>query len=153
MATLSEKLNPNTNSKLNVDPCIFIILGATGDLTHRKLLPALLRLMVQRLVPDNFVILGVARSAELDDAGFRAVARKSLEEAGASKEDMDRWCDRCVHFMRLPKADVDDFRRLAARVGEIERDNRLPGNRAFYLSAASQRLPRRHHGFGREWLE
>ena len=152
MATLSETPIPKTNSKVNVAPCIFVILGATGDLTHRKLLPALLRLMAQGLVPDNFAILGVARSAELDDAGFRAEARKALEEAGASKEDMDRWCDRCVHFLRLPKSDVDDFRRLAARIGEIERDNRLPGNRAFYLSQPPNAFPGAITGLGESGL-
>ncbi len=121
-------------SKIAVDPCIFVILGATGDLTHRKLLPALLRLMAQELLPENFVILGVARSAELDDAGFRAEARNALEAAGASSDEMARWCDQCLHFIRLPKADLDDFRTLAAKIVELERANRLPGNRAFYLS-------------------
>ena len=85
MATLSETLNPKANSKIIVEPCIFIILGATGDLTHRKLLPALLRLMAQGLVPDNFAILGVARSAELDDDGFRARGRGGFREREAEE--------------------------------------------------------------------
>lgn len=117
-----------------VEPCIFVILGATGDLTRRKLLPALLRLMVQKLLPEKFVILGVARTAEFDDAGFRAEAHKALQEGGISSDDMARWCDQCLHFLRLPQGDLDDFRRLGARLAELEKANLLPGNRAFYLA-------------------
>ena len=53
------------------EPCVVLIFGATGDLTRRKLLPALYRLSQQRLVPAEFAILGTARHA-MSDEEFRA---------------------------------------------------------------------------------
>jgi glucose-6-phosphate 1-dehydrogenase len=53
------------------DPCALVIFGASGDLTHKKLMPALYALMLRRLLPPRFVIVGVART-EADDDAFRS---------------------------------------------------------------------------------
>ena len=54
-------------------PALFVILGATGDLTRRKLFPALARLVSRGLVGDRFLVLGAARSADMTDESFRAL--------------------------------------------------------------------------------
>ena len=62
------------------DPCTMVILGAAGDLTKRKLLPAIYYLAQQRLLPDDFALLGVGRDS-LDDAAFQQLMRKALDES------------------------------------------------------------------------
>ena len=64
--------------KRKVDPCTIVIFGAGGDLTRRKLIPALYSLARDKILPADFALLGVAREAWDDDA-FRAVLRKALD--------------------------------------------------------------------------
>ena len=68
-------------------PCVTVIFGATGDLTRRKLLPALFRLSQQRLLPTEFAILGSARQAMSDDE-FRAFLKQAVTEFG-SEDTLD----------------------------------------------------------------
>ena len=68
------------------DPCSFIIFGASGDLTHRLLVPALYNLGVAGLLPKAFALVGVARSALSNDA-FRDGLAKSLEKFSARPLD------------------------------------------------------------------
>ena len=64
------------------EPCLFVIMGATGDLMSRKLLPALYRLRRRGLLPDHSALLGVAVETNLDDDSFREKARKALIDSG-----------------------------------------------------------------------
>src|SRR3954464_2897089 len=66
MATTQVQVNPDTeaaprNPERKPDPCIVVIFGASGDLTKRKLLPALYHLQQAKLLPENFSVVGVAR--------------------------------------------------------------------------------------------
>ena len=114
------------------EPHLFVILGATGDLARRKLLPAVARL--GRHLDADHHVLGVARSADLDDDGFRRWAREALEEHGLPAEDLERWRDDRLHYQAMGDGGVEDYRRLAARIAEIESEAGLAGNRAFYLA-------------------
>lgn len=60
-------------SARDIDPVVFVIFGASGDLTRRKLIPAIYDLFKHKLLPDNFALLGVSRS-ELSDDDFRQKA-------------------------------------------------------------------------------
>ncbi len=114
----------------SIPPHLFVIFGASGDLTRRKLLPAFYHLLQQRGDMGRCVVLGTSRSTWSDD-DFRQVARDSLKEAGFSDGDLDAWCDQCLHYH---SSTDDDQRDLAQRVEEIERAHDLPGNRVFYLA-------------------
>ena len=70
-------------SSPRADPCLLVIFGASGDLTRRKLLPAIYNLAESNLLPEPFVILGVARPATTEDA-YRAQMRESVEIGRAS---------------------------------------------------------------------
>jgi len=73
------------------DPCAVVIFGASGDLTRRKLLPALWNLFVERRLPEGFAVVGMARS-EKSDAGFRGEAREAAERYSRFRQvDADRW--------------------------------------------------------------
>ena len=61
------------------DPCALVIFGASGDLTHKKLMPALYALMLRRLLPARFVIVGVARTDANDDA-FRSDMKDAVQK-------------------------------------------------------------------------
>ena len=69
-----------------VDPFDIVIFGGTGDLSRRKLLPALFHRWLDGQIPPNSTIVGSAR-AELDDAGYRQLAREACE--AASGKDWD----------------------------------------------------------------
>jgi len=116
-----------------LEPGIFVIFGATGDLAERKLLPALGRLRAQGALPDPCVILGVGRRP-LDDDAFRASARESLRNAGLPADARAAWPDEHVFYECLERTDGDGFRRLRTRLEETEERLGLPGNRTFYLS-------------------
>ena len=80
-------------------PCTMIVLGAEGDLSHRKLMPALFHLDGDGHLPDGFTLIGVARR-DYDDDSFRASVKKSLaesKEAGPVDEGaFDRFARRLV---------------------------------------------------------
>jgi glucose-6-phosphate 1-dehydrogenase len=115
-----------------VEPHLFVILGATGDLTRRKLLPAVYRLTQQGALSTGFRILGVARARDLDDAGYRKWAEEALVGAGIDQEESRSWCEECLHYQAID--DGGGFEELAARIESVEKEAGLPGNRLFYLA-------------------
>ena len=125
----------------DVPPFLFVIIGATGDLTRRKLLPALHALVRGRHIEGDYQVLGVARSA-MADGEFRDWARDALEEAhveadGEAAEGEDPladWCDHCLHYVSVDGGGEEDYRRVREKIEEIEADAGLPGNRVFYLA-------------------
>ncbi|MBZ0266547.1 glucose-6-phosphate dehydrogenase, partial [bacterium] len=116
------------------DAGVFVILGATGDLAERKLLPALAHLRAQEALPAGCVVLGVGRRPNIDDASFRASTREAVRTAGANEATLAAWNDDAVHYQCLEKSDEGDMRLLAQRLAELEAAHGIPPNRTFYLS-------------------
>jgi len=114
------------------EPFLFVVLGATGDLTRRKLLPAVYRLLAGGLVEAEVQVLGVGRT-ELGDEEFRAWARDALAEAGLDG-GLGAWCDDCLHYLSVGEEGGVDYGPLARRIAEIEEAAELPGNRLLYLA-------------------
>jgi glucose-6-phosphate 1-dehydrogenase len=117
-----------------VEPHLIVILGATGDLTHRKLLPALYRLEEQGLLSDKSYILGAARSAEHNDEDFRKWALESLKAAGFTSAGMEKWCNERLFYHPIGQSEAEDIKSLAERIRLLENEKLLTGNRAFYLA-------------------
>lgn len=121
-------------SKHQVDPHLFVVFGATSDLMRRKLLPALYRFSEQ-FGPKKLLMVGLSRQRDLDDNGFRALAREALAEAGLPQAGQaDAWCDACLFFQPLGNGAAKDYRALAARLKALEKAHQFPGNRLFYLA-------------------
>ncbi len=121
---------------------LVVVFGATGDLTRRKLLPALYRLS-RSLGPDlpPFRLLGLARQA-LDTDGYRRLAAEALAASGAAPpREARRWTDRVVHYLSLGAERPADYRRVRAGLEQLERDARLPGRRIFYLALPPEMIP------------
>ena len=120
------------------DAHLFVIFGATGDLTRRKLVPALFRVMTANGVAHSLTLLGVGRT-ELDDVGFRTMVREALGSFLEDRSELAAWCDENVFYQASPQdAPLFDVRK---RIEEIEADRRLPGNRVLYLALPPGPLP------------
>jgi glucose-6-phosphate 1-dehydrogenase len=133
-----------------VPECTVVIFGANGDLTKRKLLPALYRLAYERRLSSGFAVLGISRTAMTDD-GFRekmcdSVA-KFLED---SPFDRDVWAAfaRGLYYMAGDISDPQTFLNLAARVKEIDAERQTGGNVLFYLSTQPSRYAAAAKGIG-----
>jgi len=109
-------------------PVLLVIVGATGDLTRRKLLPALGALDARGELPRPFVVLGVARDPHPDDTAFRAIAKQLLP--GLDDEQ--------IHYQPIGDGTAADFARIAADIANLERQHGLTGNRIFYLALPPQ---------------
>jgi len=140
-------------SQTQIAPHIFVIFGATGNLTRRKLFPALYHLSSKGVLKGKGMILGVARR-ELNDHSFRKLARDMLESAGLPVEDRiySPWCEACLHYQSIGQGTPEDYRKLAARIAAIEREHNLPGNRVFDIALPPQAFPKAIVGLGEAGL-
>jgi glucose-6-phosphate 1-dehydrogenase len=121
----------------SADPCVIVIFGVTGDLAHRKLLPALYNLAVERRLPANSAIVGFSRR-ELSDEVFRDQARESIEKFSRNKPSQRPalW-ETFVNGLYYVQSNFDDpegYRKLAAKLPEIDAERGTLGNRIYYLS-------------------
>lgn len=114
-------------------PCIFVIFGGTGDLAHRKLLPALAR-MPKGSDQRPIHVLGVARSHDFDDASYRQWVDQALQRAGVSEAERNAFCGKCLHYLSLGEGSAADYDRLRERIEGIEAAHALPPNRVLYLA-------------------
>ncbi|MGI5820425.1 MAG: glucose-6-phosphate dehydrogenase [Armatimonadota bacterium] len=122
-------------ARSEIDPHLMIVLGGTGDLMHRKLLPAMRRLTEEGALKGRTVILAAGRRATFDDTSYREWANEALEEAGLpAGAEGSGWCERCLHYQSVGDQQTEDFERLRERIEELEREHDLPGNRIFYLA-------------------
>jgi glucose-6-phosphate 1-dehydrogenase len=133
-----------------VDRHIFVILGGTGDLARRKLIPSLYRLITENGIAGRCIVLGVAPS-ELDDEAYRAWARDALTDTGLDEADLEAWCDDNVFYQPLGR-DLTSYEQLRHRIESIESDGNLPGNRVFYLALPPSVFPTAITGLGEAGL-
>lgn len=117
-------------------PPTIVIFGASGDLTYRKLLPSLYSLACSDLLPDDFVIVGVARS-DLTDDDFRERMLQGVRTfgrlAGDNCVDWESFASR-LFYHRLVYDQAQGYGDLADYLTKLEKTFGLPGNRLFYLS-------------------
>ncbi len=118
------------------EPAAMVIFGASGDLAHRKLLPALYSLTRDRLLPARFAIIGFARRAMTDEAFRDELRAACAEHARRRPLDNDLWSAFAanIFYQQGGYDDPASFAALKARLEGIERTLGLPGNRVFYLA-------------------
>jgi glucose-6-phosphate 1-dehydrogenase len=121
--------------KRKPDPCILVIFGASGDLTKRKLFPALYSLAYRRLLPDQFAIVGVARM-ELTDEEFRERMKEAVQEHGRDEFRDDVWESLTdgMRFVAMDFADQDGEDHVAGTLNELDEERGTRGNRVYYLA-------------------
>lgn len=119
------------------DPCTIVIFGASGDLTKRKLLPALYNLKALKLLPENFAVIGVAVSEGNDDM-YRTKITADIKEFATRPVDDACWDDfaKRAYYVQGDFNSVDTFKHLSAKIAEAQKTWNLPGNVLFYLAVA-----------------
>jgi len=127
--------NAAATSVRPADPCCFVIFGASGDLTHRLLIPALYNLAVGGLLPDPISIIGVGRTA-VSSEDFRNDLMKSLHAFATRRLDdaiAKRLLD-CITYVPTDSDDPQAYEMLSREIDRVERVRPTGGNRLFYLA-------------------
>src|SRR6266498_1284268 len=118
-------------------PCAIVIFGATGDLTHRKLVPALYNLAADGDLPPAVAIVGFARRKKSDEE-----FRRDLEEATRKlsrqvvRDEIWKTFAQSIFYHQSEFGDESGYKQLAKRLDEIDKDQGTRGNRLFYFAAA-----------------
>jgi len=118
------------------DPFVFVIFGATGDLAHRKLLPALFHLEAAGYLPSKFAVVGFARTP-MSDSAFRDSIAASLKKEGLTPSSQSTLLD-SLAYVPGDNEDAGAFVRLRERIEQIEKEREILPNRLCYLSVAPQ---------------
>jgi len=116
------------------DPCVLVIFGASGDLTRRKLFPAIYELAARSMLPDRFALVGVSRT-ELTDAAFRAQMKDSVVQFGRDELDERVW-KRLAAALHYVPGDVGGSGEsgLFELLAKLDEERGTGGNRVFYLA-------------------
>jgi glucose-6-phosphate 1-dehydrogenase len=117
------------------EPCVLVIFGASGDLTRRKLFPALYALAFRRLLPERFGVLGVARSNMSDDE-FRARMEEAVREFGRDelRDDVWDWLAAGTRYVSTEFADESGEDNVLRILNELDQERGTRGNRVYYLA-------------------
>ena len=139
--TMSDDSNPFTDpqagGRSRPEPCTVVIFGATGDLTNRKLVPALYNIAVDGSLPAKFKVLGFARRDKDDDV-FRSELETGNRKHSRQGHDETLWenFQQCIHYHRSEFQDLDGYIRLKEQLDELDQERGTPANRLFYLASA-----------------
>jgi glucose-6-phosphate 1-dehydrogenase len=128
---------PLTGHERPGDPCTIVIFGASGDLTKRKLLPALYNLKALKLLPANFAVIGVA-STEGNDEMYRNQITENIKEFATRPVDDKEWDDfaKRSYYIQGDFKAIETFKHLATKIADTQKTWNLPGNVLFYLAVA-----------------
>ena len=118
---------------MQTDNNCIVIFGASGDLTHRKLIPALYNLYKIGRLSENFSVLGVARS-ELNDETFREKMREALiRNEETTPETLDAFCSH-LYYQAVNTSDAQDYGKLVPRLDDLHDKYKTCGNTLYYMS-------------------
>jgi glucose-6-phosphate 1-dehydrogenase len=117
------------------DGCIIVIFGASGDLTSKKLMPALYSLAVRGLLPENFGIVGAARSEETDDE-FRERMKEAVQKYARDPFDDEVWSRLAgaMRYVTLDFADAQGEDQLRDTLTALDKEQGTGGNRVYYFA-------------------
>lgn len=137
---MSDDHEQNPDASLDTaPPCIMIIFGAAGDLTKRKLIPALYNLRHSKLLSENFAVIGIAR-AEMDDQEFRRRLSDDLRQFATGEIEASdlKWLEDRLYYVHGDFADDQLYSRLKTSIERIDKEHGSSGNYFFYLATAPQ---------------
>jgi len=117
------------------DPCVFVIFGASGDLTRSKLLPAIFNLCEEGLLPEEFAIVGVARP-QIDQAAYRKNMREQVRQAEGEPLEPEKW-SRIEDRLYYLSGEFDDpalFQRVKQTLEQVRERHGIAPNYLFYFA-------------------
>jgi glucose-6-phosphate 1-dehydrogenase len=122
------------------DPCVMVIFGASGDLTARKLIPALYNLALNRYLPTGFSVVGAANTPWSDEEfrnNMKIAVQKNSRTQPIDEAVWDSFAEG-LHYVPMAFDDKDAYTRLAAQLQKLDEQRGTAGNRVFYMATLSQ---------------
>ncbi|MGB7623338.1 MAG: glucose-6-phosphate dehydrogenase, partial [Terriglobia bacterium] len=129
---LTNPLREGLQVERSADPCLVVIFGATGDLTKRKLIPALFSLAENQLLPSSFGVVGFSRKSWTDDQ-FRQSQREFIGE-DRLKTPVWKSFEEGMFYCSSDFSDPAGYKKLGEMLDRIDRERGTQNNRLFYLS-------------------
>ncbi len=125
---------------MRLDPCILVIFGATGDLTHRKLYPALYNLWLEKLLPERFAVVSIGRRDKTDEEVRQDIVRSIQQFSRTGQPAANELNDFLAMFSyyRLDFNDAAGYGPLRAYLEEKDRVYGTQGNRVYFLAVAPE---------------
>lgn len=133
---------PGRTSRV-IDPCILVIFGATGDLTGRKLIPAIYHLGREGLLPSNFACVGFARRPKSNEEFRQELKQDVMSYSRTQPIDEPFWANfqEQIFYHRSEFDSDEGYKTLAHQLAQIDARNGTRGNRIFYLSVPPKYFP------------
>ena len=121
---------------------MLVIFGASGDLTKRKIFPALYALQLRHMLPERFAVLGSARTEHSDDE-FRTQMAEAVSKYARDDFRDDVWGELAARTYYVPTEFGDDEQHnlVAQRLTEIDKEHGTDGNRLYYLAVPPKAFP------------
>ncbi len=136
VATVENPLRTGMRLERTPAPCAMVIFGASGDLTRRKLMPALYHLAQERLLPPGFSVVGFSRT-DMSDQQFRDAMRQAVTEFGGEQPPQGAaWAHFAegLSYISAHPGHSEEYRKLAEALERSDRQRGTGGNRLFYLA-------------------
>lgn len=129
--------NHDHSETFAASPCVMVIFGATGDLTKRKLIPALLNLAQEGVLSEHFAIVGCAAN-DLDTDVFRKTLGEEMPRFAPDPIDLKMWdsLKERIYFVKGDFGDPEAFKRLEKQITAADKAHNCGGNKFFYLAVA-----------------
>lgn len=126
----------NLNSDLS---CSMVIFGGTGDLAHRKLLPAIYNLQSEELLPENFAVVAIGRRDKTKEDYRKEIydSIKQFSRFGMDNEVWNRIKNR-IYYRRMDFLQTEDYQGLNEYLNEIDKKHKTKGNRIYYMAVAPE---------------
>ena len=139
-----EQTNPlreGLSTRAVPQPCAIVIFGATGDLTHRKLIPALYNLAADGELPPAVTVVGFARRPKSDDDFRKELAETTKQFSRQDvREDVWKTFFQSLFYHQSEFEDESGYQSLAQRLDKVDEERGTRGNRLFYLAAAPEQF-------------
>ena len=135
--TIPEEPEITTEPGRPSDPCVMVIFGGTGDLTKRKLLPALYNLAVDKLLSSSFAVIGIGRTP-LSTEEFRSRIDQEVREFATTSVEPQQWKRilSAIYYLSGDLQDPGTYKRLSELLEKVDKDHGTQGNYFYYLATA-----------------
>ena len=125
-----------TNPVIKVNPCVMVIFGVTGDLTKRKLLPALCNLAQDNLLSKQFAIIGFAGNDQTTESFRKYLSDEMPKFAPQLDARTWAWFSERIYYVKGDFGDTDAYQRLKQQIEEVDKQHNTQGNKFFYMAVA-----------------
>ena len=142
VATEENPLLAGLRLRRTPEPCVLVIFGASGDLTRRKIFPALYSLALRELLPEQFAVLGIGRTEQTTEE-FVAAMEEAVREFGRDEFRADVWSDLAARtrYVSTHLGDETGAERVLGALSELDETFGTRGNRVYYHAVPPTAMP------------